>query len=105
MCRSAVESLLFTVVYSNFNANCCEIKFDPPKLARFDKVKECAKNQGYLNGEHLKWLLGSSTPNDPEVGMIRYSGDLVAHYTEKIINNQHPTKEDISPQGKLTFCN
>ena len=89
MCRSAVESLLFTAVYSNFNAECCEIKFDPPKIAKFSEVRESAESKGYLNGEHLKWLLGSSTPNDPEVGIIRYSGDLVAHYTEKIINNQH----------------
>lgn len=90
MCRSAVESLLFTAVYSNFNAGCCEIKFDPPKnYAIFKKVINCAVSKGYLNEDHHKWLLERLNPSDPEVGIVRYNGDLVAHYTEKIIKNNH----------------
>lgn len=90
MCRSAVESLLFTAVYSNFNAECCEIKFDPPEgKTSFNDLRTSAKRNGYLSENQCKWLLESLNPNDREAGIIRYSGDLVAHYTEKIINNQH----------------
>ncbi len=89
MCRSTVDSLLYTSVYSSFKSEDCSIEYNfSEKQTKFHSLVDCAYKMGYLKENHFKWLKAELDQKDPEVGIIRYSGDLVAHYTEKIIKRQ-----------------
>ena len=92
MCRTATESLLYIAVNSKYDSISGEITLTPPinqksgkplLQVKYDKLlKDAAR---YLDYNAKKWLSKDLDPNDPETGIIRHSGDFVAHYSEKIL--------------------
>ncbi len=97
MCRTAVDSLLYLA--GNSKAKTVNggnaIAFAPPKLngkISPQKYKDLLKlNDNYFDESAKKWLSEELDPNDVEKGLIRHSGDLVAHYTEKIVRELDST--------------
>jgi hypothetical protein len=91
MCRTATESLLFIAINSEYDHDKKEIKFTrpqnkekggPKRHMTYDEIlREASK---YLNDNEKKWLEPELDSNDKEKGLIRHSGDIVAHYSEKI---------------------
>lgn len=89
ICRSAVDSLLFMALNAKLDTSTCKIEVNfTGNKASFESLRKDAETQGFLDQHHIKWLREDMDSNDPEVGIIRHSGDLVAHYTEKIIKSQ-----------------
>jgi hypothetical protein len=56
-----------------------------------------------LTDKHYKWLEKETNPDDSEVGIIRHSGDLVAHYTEKILKSQLNYSANASNSSSLYY--
>ena len=91
MCRNATESMLFIAINSKYDP-----KSNQVKLVRQNNTKSgkpipifykdlIQKGQPFL-GQCIKWLKQDLDATDTEVGIIRHSGDLVAHYSEKLSN-------------------
>ena len=49
---------------------------------KYDEILREANK--YLNDNEKKWLEPKLDSNGKETGLIRHSGDIVAHYSEKI---------------------
>ncbi|WMT45419.1 MAG: hypothetical protein RE469_04295 [Cuniculiplasma divulgatum] len=91
MCRTATESLLFIAINSEYDHDKREIKFMRPQnkekggqkgYMKYDEILREANK--YLNDNEKKWLEPKLDSNGKETGLIRHSGDIVAHYSEKI---------------------
>lgn len=93
MCRTATESILYIAVNSIYDPKKNEVSFMPPvnnnttgnsflSIRYEDLIKKAKK---YLDADAQKWLNKTPDPKDPDIGLIRHSGDLVAHYSEKVL--------------------
>ena len=50
---------------------------------------------GYLDDNVYKWLSENLDKNDKDFGLIRHSGDLVTHYSEKLTKGLDPRTKRI----------
>lgn len=98
MCRISMESMIF-LCNANFQKSQdgmnYQLDLDSTKRNNSGDLKnslyseniKVARDEGYLNEDVCKWLSADLDPNDKEVGIIRHSGDFVAHYSEKLVKD------------------
>jgi len=98
MCRASTESMLFLCIAEiekspdgkNFKVKLDNVRRNKKGGIMYykysDNLKK-AKNRGYLDDDVYKWLSEDLDENDKYKGIIRHSGDLVAHYSEKLIDD------------------
>lgn len=98
MCRISMESMIFLCnanIQKSQDGENYELQLDSAKRKKDGDLKnslyseniKVAIEKGYLNEDVCKWLSADLDPNDKEVGIIRHSGDFVAHYSEKLIKD------------------
>lgn len=108
MCRTSIESMLFLCIVEiekSADGKNFELKLDNMKRDKYGAIKNYnysdnlwkAESRGYLDGNVRKWLSTTLDKNDKDVGLIRYSGDFVAHYSEKLIKDLKLRKKSIVP--------
>ena len=108
MCRVSTESMLYLCVREieksedgeNFDLKIDNMKRDNKgkiKNSRYMENLEKAKKMGYLDDNVYKWLSENLDENDKDFGLIRYSGDLVAHYSEKLVKDLNLLTKSIVP--------
>lgn len=92
MCRTVTESLLYIAINSEYDKETNKVVFKPPQN-RSDKRKSLKgmrykdilkKAEKYLDDCAKRWLEEDLSSTCRESGLIRHSGDIVAHYSEKI---------------------
>lgn len=93
LCRIVTESLLYIAVNSKYDPQKNELVLNPPKNKKTGKPVLQMRYEELLNGARKyldpnveNWLKKDMDQNNPETGLIRHSGDVVAHYAEKMLN-------------------
>ena len=91
MCRTVTESLLYIAINSEYYIDTNKVVFMPSqkmdngshsRRMSYDDILEKAGK--YLDDCAKRWLKKDLNPAHKETGLIRHSGDIVAHYSEKI---------------------
>lgn len=92
MCRTSIDSLLFIVVNTDIQktGSNIELTLTPPLDAKGVIIRQNYKTilshaNKYLTNKQETWLQEEIDPNIPDQGVIRHTGDFVAHYTEKLM--------------------
>lgn len=108
MCRVSNESMLYLCVREiekSADGKNFELKIDNMERNNKGKIKKSkykenlkkAKKMSYLDGNVYKWLYVDLHENDKDFGLIRYSGDFVAHYSEKLVKDLNLLTKSIVP--------
>lgn len=98
MCRISMESMIFLCnanIQKSQDGENYEILLDGAKRDKYGDLKnslyseniKVARDKGYLDEDVCKWLSDKLDPTDKDVGIIRHSGDFVAHYSEKLVKD------------------